>query len=101
MVHVLAALRIKEGHLAEFIEIFKANVQNVLREKGCIEYSPAIDLPTEISTQDIDKNVVTVIEKWESLDALKDHSVAPHMLAYGEKVKDILENVSLKILTNA
>ena len=101
MVHVLAALRIKEGHLAEFIEIFKANVPNVLLEKGCIEYSPAIDLPTEISTQDIDKNVVTVVEKWESLDALKDHSVAPHMLAYGEKVKDILENVSLKILTNA
>jgi quinol monooxygenase YgiN len=98
MVHVLASLRIKEGHLAEFLEIFKANVPHVLKEKGCIEYIPAIDLPTDISAQAVDPNLVTVIEKWESLAALKDHAVAPHMQAYEKKVKDILEGVSLKIL---
>jgi len=101
MVHVLASLYIKEGCLAEFIGIFKANVPNVLQEKGCIEYVPAIDLVTDISTQDKNACVVTVIEKWESLEALKAHSVAPHMLAYGEQVKGMLEKVSLKILQNA
>ena len=98
MVHVLASLRIKEGHLAEFLEIFKANVHHVLKEKGCIEYIPAIDLPTYISAQAVDQNMVSVIEKWESLAALKDHAVAAHMQAYEKKVKDILEGVSLKIL---
>ena len=100
MIHVLASLTIKQGHLAEFIDIFKANIPAVLQEKGCIEYALAIDFPTDIPTQEMDGNVATVVEKWESLDALKAHAVAPHMLAYGEKVKDILENVSLKILAN-
>jgi quinol monooxygenase YgiN len=33
-----------------------------------------------------------VIEKWESIDALKTHAAAPHMAAYGAKVKDMLAN---------
>ena len=41
------------------------------------------------------------MERMIRLDALKAHSVAPHMRAYGEQVKDILEKVSLKILQNA
>jgi quinol monooxygenase YgiN len=101
MIHVLATLKVKEGHLAEFVAIFKANVPNVLQEKGCVEYTPALDIPTDIATQDSDANVVTVIEKWETLEDLNTHAVAPHMRAYGEQVKDMLEKVSLKILGNA
>lgn len=101
MVHVLAALTIKEGHLAEFIEIFKANVPKVLEEKGCIQYVPTIDVPGNLPNQVSDRNIVTVVEEWETLDDLIAHSKAPHMLAYGEKVKDILVDVSLKILTPA
>jgi quinol monooxygenase YgiN len=37
---------IKEGHLSEFVEIFKSNIPKVLEEKGCIEYVPTIDVPT-------------------------------------------------------
>ena len=29
-----------------------------------------------------------VVEKWESLDALQAHAVAPHMAAYGAKTKE-------------
>ena len=45
--------------------------------------------------------IVTIIEKWESLAALRAHLTAPHMLTYREKVKDIVENVSLKVLQEA
>ena len=44
MIHVLASLQIKAGQVAEFIEIFKDNVPNVLKERGCIAYAPAIDV---------------------------------------------------------
>ncbi len=101
MIHVLAFLQIKEGHLAEFVEIFKANVPNVLQEKGCIEYVPTIDVPTDLPPQDINRNVVTIVEKWACLDDLLAHLKAPHMLTYGERVKDIVEKKSLKILTAA
>jgi quinol monooxygenase YgiN len=49
----------------------------------------------------LDKNVVTIIEKWESLHALRDHLNTPHMLTYRERVKDIVEGTSLKVLKEA
>jgi quinol monooxygenase YgiN len=49
----------------------------------------------------LDTNVVTIIEKWGSLENLQAHLSAPHMVAYQEKVKDLVENVSLKILGEA
>ena len=98
MVVVTASIHVREGRLSNFIDAFKSNVPNVLNEPGCIEYLPAIDLPTDFTHQLRDERVVTVIEKWRSLDDLKQHFCAPHMLAYRERVKDYVEKVSLKIL---
>ena len=101
MINVLASVHVKQGRRAEFIAIFKANVPNVLKEDGCIEYAPTIDAATSDARQELDPNLVTVIEKWETLEALQAHTQAPHMLAYGETVKDMVEKVTLKILQAA
>lgn len=98
MINVIASIQIKKGKVPEFLENFKANVPNVLAEKGCIAYSPTVDVETGLPPQVLDENMVTIIEKWEDLEALKVHLVAPHMLAYREKVKDMVENLSLKVL---
>lgn len=55
-------------YLDEFIAVFKENIPNVLEEDGCIEYYPTIDLPTDIPPQKQDKRVITIIEKWESVE---------------------------------
>jgi quinol monooxygenase YgiN len=89
---------VREGRLTEFIEIFKSNVPNVREERGCIEYFPTVDINADLPPQSLDRNVVTIIEKWESLDALRDHLKAPHMLSYKERVKDMVEDLSLKVL---
>ncbi len=101
MINVLASIHIKEGRLSEFLEIFKSNIPNVLKEKGCMEYVPTIDLPTGLPPQELDDNVVTIIEKWESLEDLQAHLSAPHMVAYGKTVKDIVDKLSIKILEEA
>jgi quinol monooxygenase YgiN len=101
MINVIASIRVKAGRLQNFIEIFKSNVTNVREEKGCIEYFPAVDIEADLPPQILDENVVTIIEKWESLEALRDHLAAPHMLAYKEKVKGIVENISIKVLQEA
>ncbi|MCP4023684.1 MAG: antibiotic biosynthesis monooxygenase [Desulfobacteraceae bacterium] len=98
MINVIASIHIKEGQLSKFIEIFKSNIPNVLEEKGCIEYVPTIDLATGLPPQELNKNVTTIIEKWHNLEDLKAHLSAPHMLAYKEKVKDLVEKVSIKVL---
>lgn len=101
MINVIASIYIKEGRLSEFVEIFKLNIPNVLKEEGCIEYVPTIDVLTDLSPQELDDNVVTIIEKWNSLDDLQAHLSAPHMLAYKENVKNLVDKVSLKILKEA
>ncbi len=101
MITVIASIYIKEGRRSEFIEIFKSNIPNVLKEKGCIEYVPTIDVPTGLPPQELNNNVVTIIEKWDSLEDLQAHLSAPHMLAYKEKVKDLVDKVSLKVLGEA
>jgi quinol monooxygenase YgiN len=44
---------------------------------------------------------VTVIEKWNSLEDLKAHLEAPHMLVFRGRVKDLVSEVSLKVLEAA
>ena len=101
MINVLASIGVKEGKLAEFLTIFKANVPIVKQENGCIEYFPTVDIDADLPPQILDKDVVTIIEKWENLEALRDHLKSPHMTAYQEKVKDLVESVSLKVLREA
>jgi len=98
MIHVIASVHVKAGMINEFLEIFKSNIPRVTEEKGCIQYLPAIDIDSGLPPQIFDDHVVTIIEKWENLDALRDHLATTHMLAYKEKVKDIVENVSIKVL---
>ncbi|MEI6155282.1 MAG: putative quinol monooxygenase [Deltaproteobacteria bacterium] len=101
MIHVIASVRVKEGKVSDFLEIFKSNMIMVRKEKGCIEYFPAVDINTGLPPQILDENVVTIIESWESPESLRDHLEAPHMLAYKEKVRSIVESVSLKVLQKA
>ena len=62
---------------------------------------PTIDVPTGLPPQELNNNVVTIIEKWGSLEDLQAHLLTPHMLAYKEKVKDLVDKVSLKVLGEA
>jgi len=101
MINVIASIHIKEGRLSEFVEIFKSNIPNVLEEKGCMEYVPTIDVPASLPPQELNNNVVTIIEKWDSLEDLQAHLSTPHMLAYKERVEDIVDKVSLKVLGEA
>ena len=99
MINVIASIYIKEGRLSEFLDILKSNIPKVIDEVGCIEYVPTIDVPSGLTAQTCNENVVTIIEKWHSLADLTNHLSSSHMLAYREKVKDHVESVSLKILT--
>ena len=101
MIYVIASIHIEDGKIMEFIDIFKSNIPRVLEEEGCIAYAPAVDLPTGLPPQVMDANVVTIIEKWRSLEDLKRHLAAPHMLDYRKKVEDLVSDVSLKVLTDA
>jgi quinol monooxygenase YgiN len=101
MINVIASVHVKEGLLSEYLKLFKSNMPNVLAEKGCIEYMPAIDVASGFPPQELNKNVVTIIEKWDSLEDLQAHMSTPHMRTFLDKEKDFVDKVSLKILEEA
>ncbi len=101
MINVIASISLKPGTVEAFLKEFNANLADVRAEEGCIEYFPAVDADVELEGQDTDALLVTVIEKWSSADALRAHLVAPHMLAFRERVKDFVESVSLRVLSDA
>jgi quinol monooxygenase YgiN len=101
-VHVIATVELQPGRREDFLREFWRVVPLVRAEAGCLEYGPAVDVPTSIAAQaPLRENVVTIIEKWESLSALEAHLVAPHMLAYRPKVKDLVVGSKLQILRPA
>ena len=102
MVHVVATITLAAGKREAFLKEFKALVPAVLAEQGCIEYGPTIDLATSVPVQPpVREDVVTVIEKWENVPALEAHLVAPHMLAYRAKVKDLVKATQVLVLQPA
>lgn len=101
MIHVLASIQIQPGKRQAFLDAFHAIVPTVLQEDGCVQYTPTIDVDINQSVQQLDENIVTIVEKWESVPALQAHLVAPHMEAYRETVKDLVVSASLKVLEDA
>ena len=63
MIHVLASIKVKPGKRDILIEHLKSNIPNVIKEKGCIEYNPTIDVDYQMDNQTFDENMVTIIKK--------------------------------------
>ncbi|MCP4477754.1 MAG: antibiotic biosynthesis monooxygenase [Planctomycetaceae bacterium] len=98
MITVVASIELKPNAKSQFLKHFLEIVPAVHQEVGCQEYYPAIDVDSGISSQSKNEDSVTILEKWDSLEALRDHLVAPHMTAYRDKIQDLVISVSLKIL---
>lgn len=102
MISVLATIEVAEGRRDEFLAVFRALVPKVRAEEGCIEYGPWIDLSTNISSQEEPRaNVMIAIEKWESVEALEAHLIAPHMLEFRKSIEGLVSNLELEILEPA
>ena len=101
MICVIATIKAKAGQRNALLACIQDNLSNVHAEVGCVEYQPMVDAESSLGAQELDKDAVIMVEKWETMSDLNAHAVAPHMLDYREKVKDIVESVSLKILTAA
>jgi quinol monooxygenase YgiN len=101
MISVIASVRVKAGKVPEFLKMFNANVPEIRQKKGCREYFPAVDVQTDIPMQSLDEHVITIIEKWESLEDLRHHLMSPQMQERLEREKALVEEVIIKVLKEA
>jgi quinol monooxygenase YgiN len=102
MICVIAKIEVAEGRRDELLAEFHRIVPKVLEEEGCLEYGPMVHVPTSIPAQTAPRDdIVTVVEKWESVEALEAHLMAPHMVEYRKAVKPLVVSTSLEILRPA
>lgn len=101
MIHVIAQIQLRPGTRERFLDEFHKIVPAVHAEEGCLEYGPTVDATTGLDSQHRDENLVTIVEKWESLPHLEAHLSAPHMVEYRPKVKDFVEQSTLHVLEPA
>ena len=102
MIHVIARIKAAEGQRQALLDAFAELVPTVLEEEGCVAYEPTIDAVTDIERQATrDDDVVTMVERWESVYHLKAHLGAPHMGAFRETNGHRIESAELRICETA
>lgn len=100
MIHVIAVITAKPGMREQILQAFRANVPAVRAERGCIEYGAAVDAEDALAIQTKwGPDTFLVVEKWESMAALKAHAAAPHMAAYGARTKEYIASRVIHILS--
>lgn len=102
MIHVLAIITTKPGMREAVLEAFRANMPAVHAEEGCLEYGPAVDAEGigAIQTK-LGPDSFVVVERWESPAHLAAHAAAPHMAAYGAKVREMIASRVIHVLSPA
>ena len=102
MILVIATIRCSAGGRDALLAELERIVPQVRQEPGCLQYTPAVDLPTSLQVQQrVGQDAVVVVEAWEDLEALEKHLVAPHMVQYRQRVKDLVQEVRLQVLQPA
>ena len=99
MVYVIATLEFAPGMRSAFLAEFAKVVPLVHAEHGCVEYVPVVDADTDIPSQHrMGPDRLTIVERWESVDALRAHDTSAHMQAYRGRVKEYVRGKEIRIL---
>jgi quinol monooxygenase YgiN len=102
MIHVLAIITAKPGMRDRILEVFRANVDAVHAEVGCLGYEAVVDAQAaSAGFAQFGPDTFVVVEKWASIEALQAHAVAPHMKAYASRVKDFTAARAIHVLDPA
>ncbi len=102
MICVLATIETTAGGRDNLLTVFRELVPQVRAETGCIEYTPMVDVSDGLEGQPPGRdNVVTVVEKWESVAALEAHLATPHMAEFRVRTASLRLRLTLQILQPA
>lgn len=86
---VLAKVYPKEGCRDTVIELSEDLIENTLAEEGNIDYQ---------LLKSLNDNTLTFVEKWQSLDALKEHMASEHFQLFGSETEDFVENMDIQVI---
>jgi quinol monooxygenase YgiN len=83
VIKVVAKHYIFPDKVEELIVLAKKLVEATVKEEGCISYSMYQDIK--------DANILTMLEEWESTEALKKHSESEHFKTLVPEMAKLME----------
>ncbi len=92
MIHVCAPAVIKPQFQKEYLAILEELAPRVRREPGCLRYTPCVE-------EGIEGTTVTMIETWESREALESHLAGENIAWFRQKIQGMREKSSCHIYT--
>jgi quinol monooxygenase YgiN len=102
MVHLVVTFIVKEGKMDEYLEEVKKLRPLVLAEKGCVEYTFVREFKSSLNIQEeVNPNRLTLIEKWETPEALAVHGASSHMKDFNLRVGSWQAGVSARVMEAA
>ena len=78
MIVVQVEVIVEPGSASKVVDAVKKMETATRKEAGCLKYAFAVDIS--------DPGMVRVIERWESMDAIKAHMASPHMAQFQKDV---------------
>ncbi|MFK4017492.1 putative quinol monooxygenase [Cobetia marina] len=102
MIWVIATVTAKEGHVQDVFNELCAVAPTVREEDGCHAYHPCLD-SERAADKDNDPrpDTITVVEAWESHDALQAHRETEHMQRFRDNASDWIADGDIRILSPA
>ena len=98
MIYVVATIELQAGRREAFLAAQRELLELVRAEVGCLEYTPSVDVAvTDPPSTPLRENIVVMQEKWESLDALRAHSIAPHMKEFRGTVQSMAVGIKIEV----
>jgi quinol monooxygenase YgiN len=99
MIHVVAVITTQPGQRETVLRAFHDNSEAVRAEVGYVEYTAVVDHAGSPAPYGPDTFVV--VEKWQTIEDLRAHAAAPHMVAYSHKTKELIKERAIHVLTPA
>ena len=96
MIYVIARMELNEGCKDAILKVLETTVPLVLKEEGCIMYTPCLEADEENQ-----EKYLTIVEAWENREVHKAHLAASHMAEFREAVKDLRKNSHVDIVVPA
>jgi quinol monooxygenase YgiN len=95
MLHVVVTMTVKEGRMEEFLALCRQLRPKVLAEPGCQAYDYTREVPGPFGGSPAPGRVI-LLERWESLEALKVHLTAKHLKETGARMAELRASVEVR-----
>lgn len=83
MVMVISKIKVKEGEVDAFVDLFKAMIEPTRQEVGCVQY--------EMHRDEEAPSTLVAVETWETRDAFDGHLISDHFKKIAPAMEKLMD----------